>query len=103
MIRLESPGSPAASQFADDVEDEEPDVHRRNLLVLFRVSGESEETWNIIATLCYVAHGGSGFGFTRADVLDMELAEAIFLMEQLKEFRDEEARAIKAASKGRSS
>ncbi len=54
----------------------------------------------MLARLCYVAHGGSGYTFTRADVLDMDMAEAVFLAERLDENRKAEAAAIRNARAG---
>lgn len=51
--------------------------------------------------LCYAQHGGSGYGFTRADVLDMDVAEAFWFAERLGEHRKDEERAIKSASSAR--
>jgi hypothetical protein len=53
----------------------------------------------VVTALCYTPHGGSGFSFTRADVLEMSLQEIGFYLEWVEEQRDSEARAIKRASK----
>jgi hypothetical protein len=63
-----------------------------------------ETTWKLLDLLCYRAHGGSGYGFTRADVLDMDVREAQWLIEQLGENRAAEAAAIKrGTARGRQS
>lgn len=56
-----------------------------------------EMVWKMLDALCYQAHGGSGYGFTRADVLDMDVREAQWLIERLGENRDAEAAAMKKA------
>jgi hypothetical protein len=48
-----------------------------------------------------VAHGGSGYTFTRADVLDMDIDEARFLVEKLDANRKAEAAAIRNAGRQR--
>lgn len=60
-----------------------------------------EAVWRMIDALCYQAHGGSGYGFTRADVLDMDVPEAQWLIERLSENRDTEAAAIKRARRSK--
>lgn len=50
----------------------------------------------MVATLCYSLQG-SGFGFTRADVLDMEVGEALYYAEALDEQRRRESDAVRAA------
>lgn len=64
-------------------------------------SGRPDALNEIVDALCYVAHGGSGYGFTMADVLEMELGDAIWYVERLHENRQAEAAAIKRASKGK--
>lgn len=54
---------------------------------------------DLIRALCYSAHGGSGFSFTRADVLDMGLGEAMEHAEWLDEQRTREANAMRHARK----
>lgn len=48
--------------------------------------------------LCYqrgdVLHG-SGYTFTRSDVLDMEINEAQYYLDELNSQRDEEAKALR--------
>lgn len=55
--------------------------------------------WKVIRDLCYHQHGGSGYSFTRADVLDMSWGEAAYYLKSLGELRAAEAKAIKSASK----
>jgi len=52
----------------------------------------------VIRVLCYQSHGGSGFSFTRADVLNMGWGEALEHCDWLSEQRSREADAIKRAS-----
>jgi len=49
--------------------------------------------------LCYTIHGGSGYSFTRADVLDMSLGEIDEALDWLEEQRRREAEAMKRATK----
>ncbi len=60
-----------------------------------------DAVWKILDALCYQAHGGSGYSFTRADVLDMEVREARWLIERLGENRATEAAALKRAHSGK--
>ncbi len=60
-----------------------------------------ETVWRMLDALCYQAHGGSGYSFTRADVLDMDVREAQWMIERLGENRDAEAAAMKRARAGR--
>lgn len=46
--------------------------------------------------LCYSVRG-SGYSFTRSDVLDMDLDEAEIMLDKQVEFRKKEAKAIKSA------
>lgn len=52
-----------------------------------------------MAALCYTPHGGSGFSFTRADVLEMSVGEALYYLEWVDEQRSKEVSAIKQASR----
>jgi len=54
-----------------------------------------------VMQLCYTQHGGSGYGFTRADVLDMSPLEASDCLERLSDNRKREADAIRSQSRGR--
>ncbi|HAM57971.1 MAG TPA: hypothetical protein DCQ64_22175 [Candidatus Rokubacteria bacterium] len=56
---------------------------------------------NQVRALCYKQHGGSGFNFTMADVLDMELGELDGHIEWLAEQREREADAIRRAGQRR--
>lgn len=49
----------------------------------------------MIRNLCYHQHGGSGYCFTRADVLEMSLGEIESHVEWLVEQRRRETRALK--------
>ncbi len=57
---------------------------------------DAEEVWSLIGDLCYSQHGGSGYSFTREDVLRMDWDEAQFHQEKLAERRKEEAKVLKA-------
>ena len=54
----------------------------------------------IVDGLCYTQHGGSGYSFTMADCLDLELEDALHFCEQLTENRETEARKINEARGG---
>jgi len=54
-----------------------------------------------IFQLCWVQHGGSGLGWSRAEVLDLEVAELDWWLERVADQRGREARAIERASKRR--
>lgn len=60
------------------------------------VSGWFEDA---VADLCYTHHGGSGFGFTRADVLAMDYDEIAYYRTWLQRRRQYEASAIKRSTK----
>lgn len=62
-----------------------------------------EDVWNRFAALCWSQHGGSGFAFTRADVLDMDADEIDWMIEEAGERRKREAEAIRKATKNPSS
>ena len=62
---------------------------------------EPDWLYRLIAALCYNPHGGSGFSFTRADVLDMDLDEARHHLAWLDEQRSRESSAIRAATRKR--
>jgi hypothetical protein len=62
---------------------------------------ESDWFRKATAALCYSEHGGSGYGFTRADVLAMDLDDVEFFLEWLEDRRRAEATAIRKASRGR--
>lgn len=51
--------------------------------------------------LCWVQHGGSGLGWTRAEALELDLAELDWWLERVGEQRSKEARAIERATKRR--
>lgn len=48
--------------------------------------------------LTYIQHGGSGYGFTLADVNEMQISEMLWYLDRLNEARKAEAEAIRAAS-----
>lgn len=52
-----------------------------------------------MADLCYSQHGGSGFTFTREDVLEMDREEVDFYLDALEERRKKEAWAIRNAGR----
>lgn len=54
-----------------------------------------------IFQLCWVQHGGSGLGWSRGEVLDLEVAELDWWLERVADQRGREARAIERASKRR--
>lgn len=60
-----------------------------------------EDLWASVRALCYSVHGGSGFSFTRRDVLDMGLGELAAAVEWLDEQRRAEAKALERAGKRR--
>lgn len=49
--------------------------------------------------LCYTVHGGSGFAFTRRDVMEMGWGAALDHADWLDSQRRREAQALKRASK----
>lgn len=57
----------------------------------------TEFVYNTIATLCYTQHGGSGFTFTRQDVLRMGFDEAEHHIRWLEERRQDEYNKLKNA------
>jgi hypothetical protein len=57
-----------------------------------------ELAWNRIAVLCLKQHGGSGYNFTRADVLDMDVDEIEWYIDELRRRRTEESNRIAAAA-----
>lgn len=60
-----------------------------------------EEVREAIFQLCWVQHGGSGLGWSRREVLDLEVAELDWWLERVADQRGREARAIERASKRR--
>ncbi len=54
-----------------------------------------ESVWALVDALCYSQHGGSGYGFTRTEVLDMETDEAQWFLERLGSNRQREAQAMR--------
>jgi hypothetical protein len=63
---------------------------------------EGDYVFSLVASLCYTQHGGSGFTFTRGDVMEMDLNEAEYYFEWLRDMRERESAAIRKASRGRS-
>lgn len=60
---------------------------------------ESRETfWSCVASLCIKQHGGSGYNFTRADVLDMEADEIVWYLEEIRRRRTEESQRLAEAA-----
>lgn len=61
-----------------------------------------EADWLRTATaeLCYTQHGGSGFHWTPSDVERMDLDTIEFYLDWLGDRREQEAEAIRKASKG---
>jgi hypothetical protein len=56
----------------------------------------------VIFDLGYTQHGGSGLGWSRIDVLEMEWELALKALERLRAAREREAEALRAAHrKGR--
>jgi hypothetical protein len=53
----------------------------------------------LVAGLNYQAHGGGGFSFSRDEVLEMPLEEAIWYHKELVDRREKEADAIERAGK----
>ncbi len=54
-----------------------------------------------IFQLCWTQHGGSGLGFTRSEVLELDLRELSWWLERVQDQRGREARAIERAVKRR--
>ena len=52
---------------------------------------------DLVFSLTYSQHGGSGLNWTKADVMDLDLTEANAYVELLGEQRRKEAAAMKAA------
>ncbi len=51
-------------------------------------------------SLCWTQHGGSGLGWSRAEALELDVAELGWWLERVAEQREAEARAIEKASRG---
>jgi hypothetical protein len=51
-----------------------------------------------VFALCYTQHGGSGLGFRRDEVVDLEWDEMIWYAERLERQREREAQAIRDAA-----
>lgn len=62
------------------------------------IRDEGEGFWNLIQMLTYTQHGGSGYGYSLTDVLELEIRRLNWLAERLEETRQAEAKAIKDAS-----
>jgi len=60
-----------------------------------------EVLWRLVGDLCWTQHGGSGYAFTRADVLDMEWAEFLAHHRDANERRADETKAIRNAQRPR--
>jgi len=56
-----------------------------------------EDVLRVVSKLCYSQHEGSGFNFSRADVLAMTPREWRFHLEWLDETRRVESEAIRQA------
>ena len=54
-----------------------------------------------IFQLCWTQHGGSGLGWTRSEVLELDVRELSWWLERVQEQREREARAIERAVKRR--
>lgn len=54
-----------------------------------------------IFQLSWIQHGGSGLGWSRSDVLDLNLTELDWWLERISDQRGREARAIERACKKR--
>lgn len=60
------------------------------------------ESWRVRGfELCWTAHGGSGLGLSWEDVLNLPVSEAEWLYNAVDRRRREEAKAMRAASKGK--
>ncbi len=57
--------------------------------------------WDAIGQLCWHQHGGSGYNFSRADVLEMEWDEVEHHLKRQEERREAEAKAIREANKSK--
>jgi len=57
---------------------------------------DRDTIFGLVRRLCYSLHGGSGYSFTREDVMNMGLGEAFEYVEYLGEFRKAEAEALKS-------
>ncbi|WP_428262163.1 hypothetical protein [Haliangium sp.] len=53
-----------------------------------------------VFSLCWTQHGGSGLGWSRAEALELDVAELGWWLERVAEQREAEARAIEKASRG---
>ena len=54
-----------------------------------------------IFQLCWIQHGGSGLGWSRSEVLDLDLSELEWWLERVSDQRGSEARALERAAKRR--
>lgn len=53
----------------------------------------------LVFSLSYIEHGGSGLGWSCNEVLSLELGEALWYLERLNNERKKEAAAVRRATK----
>lgn len=70
----------------------------RNGLAMFP-AWDLEDWQQVVRKLCYKVHGGSGYNFTRRDVLEMPLGEVAEAADWLDTQRRRESEAIERAAK----
>ncbi len=81
-----------------DPEDERAFVDDSPNDALFLFGCQQLDDWReLVDGLCYVRHGGSGYGMTYGDAMDMHIADAHWFTQRLNENREDEARAIEQA------
>ena len=52
-----------------------------------------------IFQLCWTQHGGSGLGWSRAEALELDVAELEWFLERIDEQRGREAHALERAAR----